>query len=162
MLLAILNRSWQQHPTRRQLYGHLPSITKTIQARRTRHAGHCWRSKDEIVSDVLQWTPAYGQSKAGQPARTFIQQLCDDTGYNSEDLPEAMNDRETWRERVWDIRASRTTWWWWYIYIYIYIYKEDLALNNLQWFTCLKPNQTFFSIILRCLFTLPTSSCPYS
>ena len=31
-----------------------------------------WRSKDEIVSDVLPWTAAYGQSKAGRPARTFI------------------------------------------------------------------------------------------
>ena len=74
-----------------------------------RHAGHCLRSKDEIVSDVLLWTPAYGQSKAGQPARTYIQQLCDDTGCNPEDLSEAMNDRETWRERVRDIRAGRTT-----------------------------------------------------
>ena len=72
MLRAILNRSWQQHPTRRQLHGYLPPITKTIQSRRTRYAGHCWRSKDEIVSDVLLWTPAYGQSKAGRPARTFI------------------------------------------------------------------------------------------
>ena len=125
MLRAILNRSWQQHPTRRQLYSHLPPITKTIQARRTRHARHCWRSKDEIVSDVLLSTPAYGQSKAGRLARTFIQQLCDDTGYNPEDLPKAMNDWETWRERVRDIRASRTSWWWWwYIYIYIYIERE--------------------------------------
>ena len=107
-----IDKSWQQHPTRRQLYSHLPPITKTIQARRTRHAGHCWRSKDDIVSDVLLWTPAYGQSKAGRPARTFIQQLCDDTGCYPEDLPEAMNDRETWRERVRDIRASRTPWWW--------------------------------------------------
>ena len=101
-------------PQRRQLYGHLPPITKTIQARRTRHAGHYWRSKDEIVSDVLLWTPAYGQSKAGWPARTFTQQLCDDTGCNPEDLPKAMNDTETWRERVRDIRASRTSWWWWW------------------------------------------------
>ena len=31
MLRAILNKSWWQHPTRHQLYGHLPSITKTIQ-----------------------------------------------------------------------------------------------------------------------------------
>ena len=61
MLRAILNKSLRQHPTRHQLYGHLPPITKTIQARRTRHAGHCWRSKDEIISDVLLWTPAYGQ-----------------------------------------------------------------------------------------------------
>ena len=109
MLRAILNKSWQQHPTRHQLYGHLPPITKTIQARRTRHAGHCWRSKDELISDVLLWTPTYGHSKAGRPARTYIQQLCDDTGCNPEDLPEAMNNRETWRERVRDIRASCTT-----------------------------------------------------
>ena len=113
MLRAILNKSWRQHPTRHQLYGHLPPITKTIQVRRTRHAGHCWRSKDELITDVLLWTPTYGQAKAGRPARTYIQQLCEDTGCNPEDLPEAMNYREKWRERVRDIRASGTTWWWW-------------------------------------------------
>ena len=51
MLRAILNKSWRQHPTR--------------------HAGHCWRSKYELISDVLLWTTAYGQAKAGQPARTY-------------------------------------------------------------------------------------------
>ena len=45
MLRAILNKSWRQHPTRHQLYGHLPPITKTIQVRRTRHSGHCWRAR---------------------------------------------------------------------------------------------------------------------
>ena len=94
MLSAILNKSWRQHPTRHQLYGHLPPIPKTIQVRRTRHAGHCWRSKNELISDVLLWTPAYGQAKAGRPARTCIQQLYEDTGCNPEDLPKAMNDRE--------------------------------------------------------------------
>ena len=98
--------SWRQHPTRCQLYGHLPPITETIQVRRARH---CWRSKDELVSDVLLWTPTYGQTKAGRPARTYIQQLCEDTGCNPEDLPEAMNDREKWREMVKDIRAGGTT-----------------------------------------------------
>ena len=115
MLRAILNKSWRQHPTGHQLYSHLPPITKTIQVRRKRHTGHCWRSKDELVSDVLQWTPAYGQAKAGWPARTYIQQLCEDTGCSPEDLPEAMNDREEWRERFRDIRASGTTWWWLYL-----------------------------------------------
>ena len=91
MLRAILNKSWRQHPTRHELYGHLPPITKTIQVRRTRHAGHCWRSKDELISDVLLWTPTYGQAKAGRPAQTYIQQLCEDTGCNPEDLPEVMN-----------------------------------------------------------------------
>ena len=112
MLRAILNKSWRQHPTRHQLYGHLPIIMKTIQVRQTRHAGHCWRSRDELVSDVLLWTPTYGWAKAGRSAQTYIQQLCEDTECSPEDLLEAMNDREKWRERVRDISASGTTWWW--------------------------------------------------
>ena len=86
MMWAILNKSWWQHPTRHQLYGHLPPITKTIQVRRTRHAGHCWRSSDELISDVLLWTPTHGRAKAGRLARTYIQQLCEDTGCCPEDL----------------------------------------------------------------------------
>ena len=108
MLRAILNKSWQRHPTRHQLYGHLPPITKSIQVRRTRHAGHCWRSRDELIRDVLLWIPTHGRAKAGRPARTYIQQLCEDTGCCPEDLPRAMNDREEWRERVRDIRAAST------------------------------------------------------
>ena len=52
MLRAILNKSWRQHPTKPQLYGHIPPVTKTIKVRRTRPAGHCWRSSDELISDV--------------------------------------------------------------------------------------------------------------
>ena len=103
MLRAILNKSERQHPTKHQRYGHLPPITKIIQVRRTRHAGHYWRSRDELISDVLLWTPTYGRAKAGRPARTYIQQLCEDTGCSPEYLPEAMNDREKCQERVRDI-----------------------------------------------------------
>ena len=116
MLRAILNKSWQQHPTKHQLYAQLPPITKTVHVRRTRHAGHCWRSKDELLRDVLLWSPTYDRTKAGRLARTYIQQLCEDTEWSPEDLPKAMNDREKWLERVKDIRAGSTTWWWWYIY----------------------------------------------
>ena len=113
MLQAILNKSWRkQHPTKQQLYSHLPPITKTIQVRRTRHAGHCWRSRDELISDILPCTPSHRRAKVGQPARTYIQQLCADTGCNLEDLPEVMDDREGWQERVRDIRADGVTWWW--------------------------------------------------
>ena len=112
MLRAILNKTWRPLPTRHQLYSHLPPITKTIQVRRTRHAGHCWRSRDELISDEHLWTPTHGRSKEGRPARTYMQQLWEDTGCCPEDLPEAMNDREKWRERVRDIRATSTTWWW--------------------------------------------------
>ena len=85
MLRAILNK---------ELYCNLPHITKTIQVRRIRHAGHCWRSKDELISDVLLMAPSHGRGKAGRPARTYIQQLCADTGCSLEDRPEAMDDRE--------------------------------------------------------------------
>ena len=84
---AILNKSWRQHPTKQQLYGHLPPITKTIKVKQTRYAGHFWRSKDEFISDVRLWTHSHGRAKVGQPARTYIQQLCADTGCSPEDLP---------------------------------------------------------------------------
>ena len=113
MLQAILNKSWRQHPTKHQLYGYLTTTTKTIKVRRTRHAGNFWRFRDELISDVLRWTPSYGRAKAGRPARTYIQQLCVDTGCSHEDLPEAMNDRG-WGERVRGTRAGGTTWWWWW------------------------------------------------
>ena len=63
MLRAILNRSWRQHRTKQQLYGHLPPITKTIQVRRTRHAGHCWRNRDELHKWCTPMDPITWPSK---------------------------------------------------------------------------------------------------
>ena len=63
----------------------------------------CWHT--------LKWVQVYNM--------IYIQQLCEDTGCNPEDLPEAMKDREKWRERVRDIRATSTTWWWWWWYYMI-------------------------------------------
>ena len=111
MLQAILNKSWRQHPTKQQLYGHLPPIMKTIQVRRTRHVEHCWRNRDELISDILLWTPSHGRAKAEWPARTYIQQLCADTGCSLEDLQGVMDDREGWQERVKEIRTGSMTWW---------------------------------------------------
>ena len=119
MLRAILNKSWRQHPTKQQQYGHLTPIMKTIQIRRTRHARHSGRGRDEIISDVLLWTPSNRRGKAGRPVWTYIQQLCADTGRSLEDSPEAMDDREGWQEKVRDIRADGATWsWWWYSSVY--------------------------------------------
>ena len=92
-------KSWRQHPTKQKLYGYLPPVTKTIKIRRTRHAVHCWRSRDELVSDVLLWIPSHGRAKTGCPPRIYIQQLFADTGCSPEDLPKAMDDREEWWER---------------------------------------------------------------
>ena len=133
MLRAILNKSWRQHPTRHQLYGHLPPITKTIQVRRTRHAGHSWRSRDELIRDVLLWTPTYGRAKAGRPPRTYIQQLCEDTGCCPDDLPRAINDI--------------------YIYIYIYIYILHGVVCD-SWFPAISNRQTEWRFLKKWVISL--------
>ena len=64
MLRAILSKSWRQHPTRHQLYGHLLPITKAIQVRRTRHAGHCWRSRGRAPKWYTPMDPHIWPSKS--------------------------------------------------------------------------------------------------
>ena len=49
---------------------------------------------DELISDVLLWTPSHWQAKVGRPAQTYIQQLCATTRCSPVDLPEAMDDRK--------------------------------------------------------------------
>ena len=68
-------------------------------------------SSSPIELTILSVKPqdSHVRAKAGRPARTNIQQLCEDTGCNPEDLPETMNDGEKWRERVRDVRAGGTT-----------------------------------------------------
>ena len=56
-----------------------------------------------------------------------------DTECNPEDLPEAMGDREGWRERIRDIHDDGVTWWWWWWWYYPKsvrpISKQYLMLN---------------------------------
>ena len=78
---------------------------------------HRWRSRDALISNILLWTPSHGRAKAGWPARTYIQQVCADTGCSLNNLPGPMDVRDGWRERVREICADGMTrwWWWWYI-----------------------------------------------
>ena len=107
MLQAILNISWKQHPTKKQLYGTLSPITESIREARLSYSGHCWRAKEELVSDVLLWRPKHGHTKVGRPARTYIDQLRDELGCHVEDFPTMMGSRIKWRVRT-KIRACST------------------------------------------------------
>ena len=117
-----------QQPKKQQQYSHLTPIMKTIQVRRTTHVGHCWKSRDKFISDILLWIPSHGWAKARQPERTYMQQFRADTGCGLEDLPEAMNHREGWRERF--RRSTLVTQ---HddddIYIYIYIFSLCWLVN---------------------------------
>ena len=75
----------------------------------TRHVGSYWRSKNEFIINVLQWTLSQYRANLGRPSRT-------DTVCSLKDLPKAMDDWDEWRERFREIRTSHTTW---YIYIYM-------------------------------------------
>ena len=68
MLRAILGVSWKERKTNKELYGNLPKITDTLTIRRLRFIGHCWRKKDEVISDLLFWEPKHGARKRGRPA----------------------------------------------------------------------------------------------
>ena len=87
------------HPTNHQLYDHPPPISKTIQIKQTRHAGHCWKCKDKLISNVVLWTLSHRRASVGRPVKTYLQQLCSDTRCSPEDLPKVMDDRGKWREK---------------------------------------------------------------
>ena len=103
-----------QYPTKQPLYGHIPPISKTPQIRRTRHAGVCWRSKDELISDILEWIPSHRRIGERLLARTYLQQLCKSTRCSLEDPHESMDERGGWWEKVREIYASSMAWWWWW------------------------------------------------
>ena len=44
--------------------------------------------------------PSHRRVKAGRLARTFIQQLCADTVCSPEEMPETVDDKAGWQERV--------------------------------------------------------------
>ena len=94
MLRAILSKYWKQ------LHGHFPHISKNVQVIRTRHERYCWRSKDELICDILQWTPIHGGVIVGQLARFFLYQFFADRGYSLEDLPGVKDNRDGCRERM--------------------------------------------------------------
>ena len=100
MLRSILNVSWTEHPTKRRLYGSLPLLSLIIREQRLRFAGHCWRSKNEIVSDLVLWRPSHGFTKCGRPRKTYIDQLTEDTDCEVNELKGEMNDRPRWKRRV--------------------------------------------------------------
>ena len=130
MLQSILIKSWMQNPTKQKPYGHLLLISKTIKIEWIRHAEHCWRRKDQFISDVLRWTPSLVRASVGRPTKTYLQQLCTDTGCSLEDLSKAMDERDGW----WESQRNP------YLQLDLIIYIYILSLKK-------KPKTGYFRII---------------
>ena len=86
-----------------QLLEAAPNKTSThtsclTQVRRKRYVDHCKRSKAELITDVLLWTPKYGCACVSQVATTYTFQFCADTGCSLQDLPRVMDNRDEWWE----------------------------------------------------------------
>ena len=85
-------------PTKQQLYALLPQISQIMKEKRARTFEHCWRSKDELIDNVLQWTPTHRNTSVSRPAKRYISQFCADTGGCLEDLSRVIIDRDRWWE----------------------------------------------------------------
>ena len=109
LLRASLNISWRQRLTNKVLYGDLPRISQTVRERRLRFAGHCYRATNECSSNVLLWQPQHGKRSVGRPAKTFVDLLEEDTGWNVTELQKAMADRVLWKDVVMKDRPPRST-----------------------------------------------------
>ena len=155
MLRAIFKKYWKQHPTKQQLYYHLPPISKTIRIRRARHAGHYWRSKNELIwtshtdpfTLTCQCWPIYNSSVRTQDVVWKTIQGRSIIGTMRRER-ERERERKREKESVKEIRGS-TKILRLYIYIYIYMRVINLASKNIR--------INKFEL-KRCYFTLISSS----
>ena len=57
------------------------------------------KNKNNLISEVLLWTPLPGYANIDQQAKTYIHQFWLDTGYFLEHLPKAIPSSDGWRKR---------------------------------------------------------------
>ena len=72
LLRAAVSRSLRDHISNKALYDW---ICLQFQIRRLQLSGHCWRSKNKTVSQLLLWYLKHCRRSRGRPATTFIDQL---------------------------------------------------------------------------------------
>ena len=92
--------------TNKELYSNLPKIIDTLMIRRPQFIGHCWRKKDEVISDLLLWEPKHNTRKRGRPATTYVDQLRNDTGLSIAELKSIMGNQKEWMKLVNGVRVG--------------------------------------------------------
>ena len=82
--------------------------------RSARFAGHCFRTKDQVISDLLLWR--LHCPRRGNRPLTYPDTLARGTGLILNELAQAMANRVLWCDIVPAI-STAVDWWWWYYLI---------------------------------------------
>ena len=110
MLRAALNISWRDHMSYK-----IKTYMVKYQRLQTQYANKGYASqaiagevKTRLLAMCCYGYPIHGRRSRGRPVKTFVDQLMEDTSCNYKELPNAMMNREEWRVRVNQCRASPT------------------------------------------------------
>ena len=99
MLRKVLNISWKDKITNRELYGEAEKLSTIIQRRRLQLAGHVYRDENSPARHLVTWIPKHGKTTQGRPTGTYIDTLLRDTGlHDVNELEKCMGDRDVWRQ----------------------------------------------------------------
>ena len=104
VILLIQNINWKQHFILEQIYGNLLKVSDVVRMRRNRFAGHCLRAKEEIVSDLLFWSPP--DEKRGRKPLNYPETLVRDNDRDPPNLVNIMENRNLWK-RLLDSHIDR-------------------------------------------------------
>ena len=101
MLRMALGVNWWDKVPNEEVYQGIPRASETVRSRRLRLAGHIQRHPELTAHQLLFWEPDRGSRGRGRPRKTFLNQIRDDTGLESDaEIKELMEDRELWRDLV--------------------------------------------------------------
>ena len=99
MLRQVLNISWKDKITNKELYGEAEKLSSIIQRRRLKLAGHVYRDENSPARHLVTWIPKHGHTTKGRPTGTYIDTLLRDTGlHDVNELEKCMGDRDVWRQ----------------------------------------------------------------
>ena len=72
---------------------YLPSC-KSFLKRLVRYAGHCWRSRESLISDIFLWILSQWLRNISQPSTIRIHQFCVNTGCLLQDWPRKTHEAQ--------------------------------------------------------------------
>lgn len=128
-----------------------------IRQQRLRFAGYCWCSK-EAARDILLWIPSH-RKRTPSRLKMYIDHLMEDTGCRLDEIPNAMNDRNGWKQHVIECWVCSTLWWrYWYIgsvfVCYMHILRKHLLGINLKSVVTWKLKHSLLYFVLKNKFVI--------